>query len=32
MEAIGPVLNVLSWPLLLRWIPPNPIYGFRVSS
>lgn len=32
MEAIGPVLVALSLPLLLRWIPPNPIYGFRVPA
>lgn len=32
MEAIGPVLLVLSIPLMLRWIPRNYIYGFRVAS
>lgn len=32
MEALGPALIVLSLPLLLRWVPPNPIYGFRVPA
>jgi uncharacterized membrane protein len=30
VEAIGPVLIVLSLPLLLRLVPRNRIYGFRV--
>lgn len=29
MEAIGPVLMLLSVPLMLRWIPPNRFYGFN---
>ncbi len=32
MEAIGPVLIVLSIPLLLRWVPPNHLYGFRIPA
>jgi len=29
MEALGPVLILVSIPLLFRWIPQNRIYGFR---
>jgi uncharacterized membrane protein len=29
MEAIGILLIVLSLPLMLRWIPPNHVYGLR---
>jgi hypothetical protein len=32
MEAIGPVLIVLSLPLLWRWIPPNRFFGLRIPS
>jgi SdpI/YhfL family protein len=32
MEALGPVLILLSVPLILRWIPRNRIYGFRIAS
>jgi uncharacterized membrane protein len=32
MEALGPVLLVLSIPLMLRWIPRNSVYGFRIAS
>jgi hypothetical protein len=32
VEAIGPVLVLLSIPLMLRWIPPNRIYGFRIPA
>jgi uncharacterized membrane protein len=32
MEAIGPVLILLSVPLILRWIPRNRLYGFRIPS
>jgi hypothetical protein len=32
MEAIGPVLLVLSIPLMLRWVPRNRLYGFRVAA
>jgi uncharacterized membrane protein len=32
MEAIGPVLIVLSLPLMLRWIPQNRFFGLRVPS
>jgi hypothetical protein len=32
MEALGPLLIVLSIPLLLRWVPRNRVYGFRVAS
>jgi hypothetical protein len=32
MEALGPVLLVLSIPLLLRWVPRNNVYGFRIAA
>jgi hypothetical protein len=32
MEAIGPILIVLSVPLILRWIPRNRLYGFRIAA
>jgi len=32
MEALGPILIVVSLPLVLRLVPPNRIYGFRVPS
>lgn len=32
MEAIGPVLIVMSLPLLLRWVPRNRFYGFRIPA
>lgn len=32
MEAIGPVLIVVSFPLVMRWVPPNRLYGFRVPA
>ena len=32
MEAIGPVLVLMSIPLMLRWVPPNRIYGFRIAA
>lgn len=32
MEAIGPVLILLSIPLLFRWVPQNRIYGFRIAA
>ena len=32
MEALGPVLLLFSIPLILRWIPRNYVYGFRVAS
>ena len=32
MEAIGPLLVVLSIPLIFRWIPRNRFYGFRVPA
>ena len=32
MEAIGPVLILLSIPLLLRWVPRNCVYGFRIPA
>ena len=32
MEAIGPALVLLSIPLMLRWVPPNRIYGFRIPA
>jgi uncharacterized membrane protein len=32
MEAIGPVVVVLSIPLILRWIPQNRFYGLRIPA
>ena len=32
MEALGPVLILISLPLILRWIPRNRFYGFRIST
>ena len=32
MEALGPVLLLMSIPLLLRWVPRNYIYGFRIAA
>jgi len=32
MEALGPVLVLMSIPLLFRWIPRNRLYGFRVAA
>lgn len=32
MEAIGPVLILLSLPLMLRWVPQNRVYGFRIAA
>lgn len=32
MEAIGPLLLVLSVPLMLRWVPRNRLFGFRVPA
>jgi hypothetical protein len=32
VEALGPVLVVLSVPLMLRWVPPNRFVGFRIPS
>lgn len=32
MAAIGPVLVVLSIPLILRWVPRNSLYGFRIPA
>jgi hypothetical protein len=32
MEAIGPVLLLMSIPFMLRWIPRNYVFGFRVAS
>ena len=32
MEAIGPILLVLSLPLMLRWVPQNRVYGFRIPA
>jgi uncharacterized membrane protein len=32
MEAIGIVLIVTSVPLLLRWVPPNHLFGLRISA
>lgn len=32
MEAIGPVLIVTAIPLILRLVPPNRVYGFRLGA
>ena len=32
MEAVGPVLVLVSIPLMLRWVPPNRVYGFRIPA
>jgi hypothetical protein len=32
VEALGPVLILLSIPLALRWVPRNRLYGFRVRA
>lgn len=32
MEAIGPVLIVLSLPLIFGWVPRNRVFGFRVAA
>ncbi|HVH29616.1 MAG TPA: SdpI family protein [Vicinamibacterales bacterium] len=32
MEAIGPILILLSIPLALRWVPPNRFYGLRIPA
>jgi len=32
MEAIGPILIVLSIPLVFRWVPPNRFFGLRIPS
>ena len=32
MEAIGPLLVLLSLPLMFRWVPPNRFFGLRIPS
>jgi hypothetical protein len=32
VEALGPLLLVLAVPLMLRWVPRNRLYGFRVAA
>jgi hypothetical protein len=32
VEALGPVLILLSIPLALRWVPRNRLYGFRIGA
>lgn len=32
MEALGIILIVTSIPLLLRWVPPNHFFGFRIPA
>jgi hypothetical protein len=32
MEALGPILLLVSVPLMLRWVPPNHVYGFRIPA
>ena len=32
MEAIEPLLLLLSLPLMWRWVPPNRFFGLRIPS
>lgn len=32
MEPLGPLLMVFSIPMILRWVPQNPVYGFRIPA
>lgn len=32
MAALGPVLILVSIPLLFGWVPRNRLYGFRVAA
>lgn len=32
MEALGPVLILVSLPMMLRWIPPNCFFGLRIPA
>jgi uncharacterized membrane protein len=32
MEALGPVLIVVSIPLIFRWVPPNRFFGLRIPA
>jgi hypothetical protein len=32
MEAIGPLLILVSVPLMFGWIPPNRFFGLRIPS
>lgn len=32
MEAMGPVLLVLTIPLMMRWVPRNRVFGFRIPA
>jgi hypothetical protein len=32
MRALGPVLILVSIPLIFRWVPRNGLYGFRVGA
>ncbi len=32
MAAVGPVLILVSIPLLFGWVPRNRLYGFRVAA
>ena len=32
MEALGPVLILFSIPMILRWVPQNRFYGFRIPA
>ena len=32
MEAIGPLLLVFSLPFMLRLVPPNRFFGFRIPA
>jgi uncharacterized membrane protein len=32
MEALGPILILLSIPLIFRWVPPNRFFGLRIPA
>ena len=32
MEAIGPILFLASIPMMMRWVPLNRVYGFRIPA
>ncbi len=32
MEALGPLLILVSIPLIMRWVPQNRFYGLRIPA
>ena len=32
MDPVGPILMVVSYPTILRWVPQNRVYGFRIPA